>query len=974
MFPLPTSQNNFPNLPVFQQRDQSDEPPSVPQILITPPSSPRDPLGTASSPSDQATPRPYSPPVTGGPSLNFASPLRPTPRCSPRIIVKNKPPGKEKEKEFDWIGESSERIEISYETISHIYGIDFLNIKVNTHGNLHNFFALREQILEIEKILQFIPSTEVKPIRDRILKLLKEKDFELQMAELGLILYYLDRQSALPLADSLLEERASEIHKEVEHYLKTRAQCDDPLIPSGKTHYLLRTFAHMLFTSTTSPQVYNKGGLVALKLLLSRAKYSVASHLQPEHLEHILVVIENILKHPAFDRLFVKRIAVHPELQDAIRIDLKLDREVKIESVHAFYASMMALLSDIRQLDYPNCYAISTLIYVSTNHTYKTLENLIKWLEHGYYICCDKFAIPIRQLLEKRLAYNKDLKVMLSSEKALALTPIAHISDMLSLQHIPSEKKVRSIGETLSTLLKSNAATAKSGWAERLYYAYKFNMLVQLQLAVFEFAYMNEPSHSDDSSYSFSWYKGDLINACMEAMVKCIKFRDNFFFNILREKLERELWLENCQENVEKSGNSIHTSTQVIKKFDGNHEALTSLLENDALRVFHLRDTCYTPLETLSALQKVIFNACREIETGKVEQPGFQQAVRDDTYGDVKQFRLIFSDYIARKIDMPGLTGKDLNKADLLILKQTGGHGGDLLEMIYTISISKENIGGKETVYDFLQELFERVKELNEGFITNARKVMIRSPGCHVWTVSPKSWEMFLNCKGSFRDFVKEKIYKPADAKYDSKVTRETLKKLICRFTQDTGAQQNMLKFFQGQNNLTFGFFRKLLLAEVHEDNIEHARSFIDQEFSKIQITKKELTKILNEVQVRVSSQVFFRLVASLDNQSEQPFVFAHRLRARLIETEVAIVDPYQLELAICKVKNLPLVIELGDLNYVDAHREDPAHLHLVGAFSWSADRLKLYCRDDKQQRPDSMPYEFFQILHPKIREKPQEW
>jgi hypothetical protein len=148
----------------------------------------------------------------------------------------------------------------------------------------------------------------------------------------------------------------------------------------------------------------------------------------------------------------------------------------------------------------------------------------------------------------------------------------------------------------------------------------------------------------------------------------------------------------------------------------------------------------------------------------------------------------------------------------------------------------------------------------------------------------------------------------------------------------------------------------------------------IDLEFSKICINTDTLLLILNEIDLSVSSTKFQYIAKSLQDRWDLPFAFAHHLRAQLIEQQIAIVDPYQLELAICKVNNLPIVIELGNLNFSDNSIEDSSHMHLVSAFSWSANRLQLYGRDDRQQKQKTMPFDWFQIIHPKVREKPQGW
>lgn len=431
---------------------------------------------------------------------------------------------------------SSQTSPINFERLSEYYQRDFLRLK--TSENATDFFSIREQVLEIEKFLEEHEETvDPKPIRARIQTLLDKSNFEQKMAEMGMILFYLDHDQVIPDTTNLVLFRANEISENVEAYLQRHASiCDNPLIPSGKTHYLLRTFAHMVLTST---QAYNRGGLMAIRVLLKYSEFTLSKYLQAEHRNHILLVTKKILKSSNFNMLFNKQIRVHPDLQNAIRLDLKLPPEEPISSVFAFYDCLMALFSDIRQDDSPNCYAISALIYATENHTYKVFSKSMDWLEQGFISMGESSTIPLAPLLEKRLIYSHDLNFELKPSDALSLAPIKQITQTLNLTtSSESPNQPVSIRCTLSAILKDNNAIDKLPYVEKLYYAYKYNTLIHLHHAVSELTMVNTETEE------YFTDKDLFILTCLSQ----VRIDNPYFKSAFETKLKQRLWLENCNE------------------------------------------------------------------------------------------------------------------------------------------------------------------------------------------------------------------------------------------------------------------------------------------------------------------------------------------------------------------------------------------------------------------------------------------
>jgi hypothetical protein len=108
------------------------------------------------------------------------------------------------------------------------------------------FFQIRDLVEKIERyISQYYPENLASSWRERVGQLLQEENFSTKMAELGTVIFYLDKDDnnfeMLANEPNLLAYRASELRQEVEHYLNKNTPsmqaCD---VASGKTHYLMR--------------------------------------------------------------------------------------------------------------------------------------------------------------------------------------------------------------------------------------------------------------------------------------------------------------------------------------------------------------------------------------------------------------------------------------------------------------------------------------------------------------------------------------------------------------------------------------------------------------------------------------------------------------------------------------------------------------------------------------------------------------
>lgn len=892
-----------------------------------------------------------------------ASPI--TPSTSPRLDVKWTSPLKPS-KHKGHASNSADRVckrlfmdepleaqkSLSYDTITEIYPAACLLASSST--SLEQHARLADLVINLENALRVnheIHSPEI--IRDRILGILNIDGYEDKIVELALVLFYLDRDNALPTESSLVNYRAQEIEGEVKRYVDAHALAtQNPLIPSGKTHYLMRAFAHMVITSH---QIYNPGGLMVIQKLLSSPAYRIAKYLQPEHREHILVVTGQILTNPAFARLFNEHVIVHPTLADVIRLDLKLNPADRVLPVHAFYASLMAFFSDVRQTGSPNCYAIGALIYASENQTYKTFSSLIRWICEGCYNFAGRSRIPLRPYLDKRLTHKKDLEITLSKQQAFSLAPIEHIFTTLALASDPSEERSAT---PLSQTLASPDARA-------LFHAYKSNSLVQLMLKVLEFANVNSapPLSTQPAKTPYSRAKNNLIFGCMDILKAWCRDKQipEECMDKVSDRLGECLWLEAQNENdVTTQWRTVIVGAEKIS-FMGDTEALARVFRR-SLRVFYLKDGNYTLLPSLSSLQQVL---TQEIEAVCEAYPSsVKRNLRLGAISDM--FRNGIAEHTSQQINRQGIEPKFLNWSDLLILNQTGGLEETVLKVVYDISLNVHTITDCQTPYQFLGQLYELIfTQIDIPNLKQMPRILISTPGGHTWTLPPSCWQLLLDNHLSFKTFIQRTFFTPAQELLSSPVPAATVQRVIDRYAIDTKTKESMTLYFEANPDLTYRDLRKLLLERAKPSRRGEMIGIIEEEFSKITLVEFKLLSTLRTLDLNLTDMQRNSLLERLPASPQLPHHLADAIRAVLIDSQIAILDPYDIEIALCQAYNLPLPINMGDLNWLDVQREDPSHVRLMILFNWVREAPSYYTRSKAQTWESNTNFNYFEIRYP---------
>lgn len=311
------------------------------------------------------------------------------------------------------------------ELLSKVYEINFFLPQPGV--DLDVFFGLRDQILSIERLAfeRSVDKHTLFSIRTSVINILVSSLlFKDKIAELGMILFFIDRDSSLSVftGTSFVARRTKELLGELK-------QCT-----SDPTYCLLLRFAQM---AVTSNQTFNRGGVACLIEMLLKPR--IASYLLPEHLKHILTVAHSLFFQPQFAQRFKKHLFIPPPMQEMIRKDLHLSFNDRVSSAHGFLDSLVALFFDIRQGLFPNCYIVASIGFAAANSPYNIFCLLLNWIEKGAFLCGNGVSIPIYHFLEQHPSSPNALANLL-----ITLTEFQFIndpSDQDILLSLPPRKK-----------------------------------------------------------------------------------------------------------------------------------------------------------------------------------------------------------------------------------------------------------------------------------------------------------------------------------------------------------------------------------------------------------------------------------------------------------------------------------------------------------------------------------------------------
>jgi hypothetical protein len=720
----------------------------------------------------------------------------------------------------------------------------------------------------------------------------------------------------------------------------------------------------------TKDQKLNLGALFALREIIENSQTKIARHLQPEHRDHILAVLANIISKPQIHLLLEKQVTVHPNLEDMIRLDLKLSKEDKIDSVCVIWASLIALLFDVRQDEAPNCFAVSSLIYATENATYKVLSKMLDWLTTGHFACSSSITIPILPLVEKRLIYERDLQVALEASETLSLTTFEKICEVLGLEcedHMQIFAGTLTLHQTLKKLIDMNHAESNLLFAEKLFYTFTHNTIVTMMLAMIEFQDVNITRKTAPLP-PYSVEKENFINCLMEPLEKKL---GTDICQKMREKLGQKIWLENCSEkHVQRSGRNLTIgpshSQQTIKDFRGNVDELVNTVKKGR-RIFFLEQGTYGVIETFSQLKKALKIIAGEVANELKLNNNTRAAILSHFYK--KSYTDQVADFCAFQINKRGISGQDLLHSNLLIQADLGGAISSV-EQLFQINFDKRIDWRAKSAHQFLKLFYMHLKTIDSSILSTAPIFLVGTPS-HAFTLDPKRCSQIWKDQTDFASLSKRTLFEPASQFLKKGISSSLITSIIDIYAdRDNTLQKNLHAIFDAKKGLTYDSFRMQLLSYVSKaQSRKRLQEIIDQEYAKVFLCASEFPALFKKLNLQISLEALISIQNTLrqkHNTRTYPYQLAHTLRKILILHGFPIIDPSQIEQAICEIKALPLAFDIGDINYYDREREDPFHIRAVIRYHFGYKTLCYFFRyKDREIVDDKKEYATCEIFYP---------
>lgn len=790
------------------------------------------------------------------------------------------------------------------------------------------------------------------------------------LMELGLILYCFDNNEIVSLIHACPSNRSiiDFIGRRLEKILEQLVSSQVEDLPSGKIDYLLSTFAKMV---VTSERTLNRGGILAIQALL-QSPYRLALYLKSEHLEHILIICDQLMNQSAFKALFKREFSIASSMENFIRIDLKLPPNEQIIPAHAICDCVKALFWDVRQICRVDCYAISSLIYMSENRAYRLMQKMIQFVSTGA-LEFDEGNVPLLPILEKRLEHPKNSNPTRSIKSFLYSYDVSQLIKVLNLE-IPNffMNEKLSLKELLYRLLKENNALNHLDYAKEWVRSSKYNGLIQLFLAACEFTHMNKSHKIADQNFWIS-PKKNFIRKSIENLKESVcsnltdKRETSLFFRVLKKQLSQNIWFIPCYEVKRKPIDLLK-----IRVMNHSRKDIKSLISVfiQSLRVFYKKDS--TLIHSTSEIQKLFSSVLIDSEE-RLKFFNYNDLYRQKSLIEKaifsNRFRLFLSNHCSRQICKEDTLSKILNCANLFIYDQVGGHEYLLIKQMFNLEIEREIVERKSNAYELLKKLAEKFKKYDIDRIQKVSRLLItaKNPASvgHAWTVTPKNLKLLIENRNQFYKFVHRDILQPGKTLLQQEIPLTTLFRIINRFSHLEKYPELYDQFVVRHQSCTYRSFRDALLtSKLVEKAI--AEEVIDEEFSVINLDKQKITKILFMLNIKVNSKSFIKIYQRLAARKNYlPRTLSNYLREILIEQQIRVIDPYEIELAICKTYRLPITIEMGDLNWSTYYVEDPEHTHLVIKLSWITEKLEFRARKSVDYRDPQVEFHSFKMSFP---------
>ncbi|MCC5832239.1 MAG: hypothetical protein JJU12_04260 [Chlamydiales bacterium] len=263
----------------------------------------------------------------------------------------------------------------------------------------------------------------------------------------------------------------------------------------------------------------------------------------------------------------MKPFSIKEEIEELIRIDLKLPHEEEIAFLYVRWDLLISLFSLIGQLEEGNCFAVSVASHLLGHHQDFLIDLLIEVLQKGTF-SFEGVEIPLLPLLEGKRSYEKDFRTLLSAESAHRLTGFSLAKEVLSTEsgnRIPSERC------SLEIMMDSQFKEKKR-YAKEVFLSLKYNLLQQALLGILQFCSINSSKNNSLGKTTAISNKTSLLRRLFFQVVGNFNYgpQSQIFQNFLTRFCTR--WVEDLWFIDYKSWNQWFESGRLL--FDYHNQGL----------------------------------------------------------------------------------------------------------------------------------------------------------------------------------------------------------------------------------------------------------------------------------------------------------------------------------------------------------------------------------------------------------------
>lgn len=887
-------------------------------------------------------------------------------------------------------------------SLSELYGIDFENPGLSPSPT--DFFALKEQVALIEKLLQTeksISNDHISLIRAQIKSILHSiQPFSKTMVQLGLMYYFIARRKNVDeITKSYVALKIEEINTEVETInssYKTTIEKDARYLTGGsaRVNYLLRTFAHIIFPQTGE---FNKGGVYAAIHLLN----VFAADLKEEHVNQINAVLSQLLNNAFLSARLQQSFDLHPDGKEIVRLVLKLGKEDSIHHHHFKIACLIALFHDRRQYTKEiNCFAVAAFRCL----TYKKPESIVKkWIKmcsRGVFQFEGIDALPIYRTMQNRFPFLRQLDhLKIPGHK---LDSLVHMQTLFRNYQIPFPQQENQENLPLQNHLvnvKDRDGNALSPTFVGIYLqSFVVNTLQETYITDTQFTVNNltpdliecieqrKPKVSLRKTHRTTQYhpvKHQLLDwlfveyitkhlnlACPLAMFNVEVLT---LLSLFESKVRSHFWLEDIPaHSLYIEGDSLYVETLSEKRnlqtVDSSHtKNLKKLIEASRCFLFFNKNQLqriYTYQEFRECLLTLLDESLEEqIETRQLKN--VSKTLRSFLESDNFYYEL------SKIISSTNKSCCDLDadfykKFQTLLIYQDGGSVKEVLKFAARISFEETPLKTSTP-----QELFERLceevsKQVPANEINNPSNIILAQCEDHVFIVTPYNFAYFLHKDTvTLKAIIENEIAQPA-REYRFEVCE--IEAILVSYSIDLKLVKNFLK--------THNFpmraedFIDLSIESFH---FEHEELFCDYVFEYMLNVDIEtipfeefcdqISPPLSAEQKEVLCEEFEAMCTIHDEVTLQEASLIIRkifLRQGLKSLPVA-----EIVRKIAKEMKLPYSIYFADSNYADNYDESPTHNYFVLNYDFKTKKPQIYLKDKSDsRREDFSNFSSFSLLN----------